>query len=102
MRRWDSSLHRYSSSFRSYPSRVPAPEYEVGVTVRQVRSNGEIRWKGDTIYVSESLKGEPIGLTPQDDRFWSIRFGPLSIGLLDDHARCILHTPTKVLPMSPV
>ena len=59
MRRWDSSLHRYSSSFRSYPSRVPAPEYEVGVTVRQVRSNGEIRWKGDTIYVSESLKGEP-------------------------------------------
>ena len=35
-------------------------------------------------------------------RFWNIRFGPLSIGLLDDHARCVLHTPTKVLPMSPV
>ena len=92
----------YRASFRSYPHRVSAPQYEAGVTVRQVRTNGEIKWKGDTVYLSESLKGEPIGLKPQDDRFWTIRFGPLSIGLLDDHARCILHTPTKVLPMYPV
>ena len=93
---------RYYPSFRPYPSRVSAPEYEVGVTVRQGRSNGEIKWKRDKIYLSESLRGEPVGLVPQDDRFWTIRFGPLSIGLLDDHARCILQTPTKVLPMSPV
>ena len=92
----------YHSSSRSYPSRVSAPEYEIGVTVRQVRTNGQIKWKGDTIYLSESLRGEPVGLVPQDDRFWTIRFGPLSIGLLDDHARCIFHTPTEVLPMSPV
>ncbi len=92
----------YHSSSRSYPSRVRAPEYEVGLTVRQVRTNGEIKWKGDTIYLSEALRGEPVGLVQQDDRFWNIRFGPLSIGLLDDHARCILHTPIKVSPMSPV
>lgn len=93
---------RYHSSFRTYPGRVEAPEYEAGVTVRHVRSNGEIRWKGDMIYLSEALRGEPVGLLPQDDRFWNIRFGPLSIGLLDDHARCVLHTPIKVSPMSPV
>ena len=93
---------RYHSSSRSYPSRVRAPEYEVGMTVRQVRTNGEIKWKGDTIYLSEALRGEPVGLVQHDDRFWNIRFGPLSIGLLDNHARCILHTPTKVSPMSPV
>lgn len=94
--------HRYHSSSRSYPSRVGSPEYEVGMTVRQVRTNGEIKWKGDTIYLSEALRSEPVGLVQQDDRFWNIRFGPLSIGLLDDHARCILHTPIKVLPMSQV
>jgi len=94
--------NHYCSSFRSYPNRVRAPDYEVGVTVRQVRTNGEIKWKGDTIYLSEALRGEPVGLVPQDDRFWTIRFGPLSIGLLDGHARRVLHTPTKVLPMSPV
>ena len=93
---------QYSPSFRSYPSRVSAPEYDVGVTVRRVRTNGQIKWKGDMIYLSQALKGEPVGLVPQDDRFWTILFGPLSIGLLDDHARCVLHTPTKVSPMSPV
>jgi hypothetical protein len=92
----------YHGSFRPYPHRVRAPEYEDGVTVRKVRTNGEIKWRGDKIYVSEALRGEPVGLVPQDDHFWTIRFGPLSIGLLDDHARCIVHTPTKVLPMSPV
>ena len=30
------------------------------------------------------------------------RIGPLAIGALDDYARYILHTPTKVLPMSTV
>ena len=92
----------YHASFRSYPSRVSAPEYEVGVTVRKVRSNGEIKWKGDKIYLSEALTGEPVGLVQQDDRLWTIQFGPLVIGLLDDYARCVLHTPTKVLPMYPV
>ena len=79
-----------------------APDYEVGVTIRRVRTNGEIKWKGDTIYLSEALRGEPVGLVQQDERSWTIQFGPLVIGLLDDHARCVVHTPTKVLPMSPV
>ena len=89
-------------SLSSTSEGVRAPEYDVEMTVRQVRTNGQIKWKGNTIYLSESLKGEPIGLKQRDDRFWTIYFGPLSIGLLDDHARCILNTPTKVLPMSPV
>ena len=52
---------RYHASPRSYPSRVRAPEYDVEMTVRQVRTNGEIKWKGNTIYLSKSLEGEPIG-----------------------------------------
>ena len=93
---------QYHPSARSYPRRITAPEYGVGATVRQVRTNGQIKWKGDMIYLSWALKGEPVGLVPQDDRYWTIWFGPLSIGLLDDHDRTVLHTPTKVSPMSPV
>ena len=70
--------------------------------MRRVRGNGEIKWKGDLVYVSEVLKGEPVGLVPQDDRSWAVRFGPLLIGLLDDHTKRIAKTPVKVLPMSPV
>ena len=93
---------KYCHSSRSYPAQVCEPEYDAAVTVRRVRSNGQIKWKGDLIYLSEALRGEPVGLVPQDDRFWSIQFGPIAIGLLDDHTRCALHTPAKLLPTAPV
>ena len=93
---------RYRPSVRPYPRRVDSPEYESGTTVRRVRTNGVIKWQGQMVYLSEALCGEPVGLTPQDDRFWTIRYGPLQIGLLDSYANRTLHTPTLVLPMSPV
>ena len=79
-----------------------SPKYESGTTVRRVRTDGQIRWQGQMVYLSEALCGEPVGLTPQDDRYWTIHFGPLQIGLLDCYALRVLHTPTLVLPMSPV
>ena len=92
----------YRASARAYPSKVESPEYEAGTTVRRVKTNGEIKWNGERVYLSESLRGEPVGLMPVDERYWSIRFGPLHIGLLDSYANRTLHTPTLVLPMSPV
>ena len=92
----------YTPSFRPYPAVVGPPEYGAEVTVRRVRGNGEIKWKGDLVFVSETLKGEPVGLVQQDDHRWTVRFGPLLIGLLDDHTKRIAKTPVKVLPMSPV
>ena len=94
--------HLYTPSIRPYPPRISSPHYQAGVTVRSVRSNGQIKWKGDMIYVSESLRGEPIGLVQIDERTWSIQFGPLIIGTLDDPTRRIDKTPVKVLPISPV
>lgn len=93
---------RYRRAGRSYPARVLAPAYATGVTVRRVRSNGQIKWKGGLFYLSEALRGEPVGLEPQDDRFWAIRFGPLRIGVLDDYAHLVLPTPVQVSPMCPV
>ena len=70
--------------------------------VRRVRGNGQIKWKGELVYLSDSLRGEPVGLVQQNERTWSIQFGPLLIGVLDDPTRRVDKTPTKVLPMSPV
>ncbi len=92
----------YTPSLRPHPSRVSSPEYGAEATVRRVRNNGQIKWKGGLVYLSESLIGEPVGLVQQDERTWSIRFGPLIIGMLDDVSGRVDKTPTKVLPMSPV
>ena len=67
MRLWGSPVRGIGTvrRSRSYPSRVSAPDYEVGVTVRKVRTNGEIKWRGNKIYLSEALRGEPVGLSPK-------------------------------------
>ena len=92
----------YRPSAREYPKREESPAYGSGVTVRSVRTNGQIKWQGTLIYLSEALKGEPVGLVQKDARYWTILYGPLRIGLLDAHTCHVLNTPTKVLTMCPV
>ena len=92
----------YRPSHREYRSRVKSPEYASGVTVRRVRTNGQIKWKGELVYLSEALKGEPVGLIQHDSRYWTLLYGPLSIGLLDEHTGQVLHTSINVLPRCPV
>lgn len=92
----------YRPSPRNYPQRIPGPEYAASVVVRRVRTDGTIKWHGDHLYVSEALCGEPLGLEPRDERFWTLRFGPILLGVLDDRMRRIRRLPTQVLPMYPV
>lgn len=92
----------YQPSPRQYPLRIRELEYPGHVQVRRVRSNGEVKWKGDRVFLSEALRGEPVGLQQQDTHLFAILFGPLQIGALDDRSRTVLKTPVKLSPMSPV
>ena len=74
----------YERSRRHYPAREPKIEYDHGHVTRQVRSNGEIKWKGDFIYVSEALVGEPIALSQTDDHLWEIWFSSHLLGTLNE------------------
>ena len=65
----------YHPSPRPYPRTVASPVYDAGVTVRRVRTNGEIKWGGGHLYLSEALIGEPVGLVQRDDRYWSLAIG---------------------------
>ena len=69
--------------------------------MRRVRTNGDIRWKGGRVFLSEALVGEPVGLKQISERLWAINYGPLEIGLLDETTMKTIKTPVKVLPMSP-
>lgn len=80
----------YRCSPRSYPVKLPAVEYESGVTVRQVRHNGEIKWQGELIYVSGVLAHEPLGLTQVDEQQWEIRYSFHRLGILDQRLQRIL------------
>jgi len=101
----------YIPSGRVFPKKVPEVEYESFMTVRQVRSNGCIKWKGEFVYVSEALAGEPVGLKQIDEDEWEMRFSFHKLGILDErigkvrkskskHEKCNLCARSKVLPMS--
>jgi transposase InsO family protein len=83
----------YHASPRPYPAKLPEIEYESGVIVRQVRHNGEIKWRGEFIYVSEVLAKEPLALTPLDNDTWQLRYSFHVLGVLD--ARTNKITPAE-------
>ncbi len=99
-------LSFYHPSMRPYPSEVPTVDYHGDVIVRQVRHNGEIRWKGELLYISEALAGEPVALKQQEEHLWEIRFSSYSLGLLNELTGRITPLPIKqgeeVLPVCPV
>jgi len=80
----------YTASVRPFPRRVPEMTYPGAFLIRQVRSNGEIKWEGHRYFVSELLYGEPVGLEVMaDDQAW-IYFGPLRLGLLNPRLQKII------------
>ena len=80
----------YRRSLRSYPARVPEPEYGSALRVRRVGLRGNFSWKHQHVFLSETLIGEPIGLLPEDERIYTVYFVTSAIARFDSHRRMIL------------
>ncbi len=77
----------YSASARNYPARLLAVEYPDNWQKRRVRSNGEIKWSGGLIYVSQALIEQWVGLEPTGDGAWKVYFMRQELGGVDDRRR---------------
>ncbi len=80
----------YERSPRPYPRRLPELNYPPGSTLRRVRSNGTIKWRGRTLFLSESLVRQTVALTQSHNDLWNIYFGPLQVAVLDNHTQEII------------
>ena len=80
----------YTPSPRRYPARLTAPVYPHADLVKRVRPNGTIRWDGHEIYVAAPLAGQPIGLTDLGEGRWTLAFGSLTLGDLDEQTRRVI------------
>ena len=85
---------------------MPKVEYHGDVIVRQVRHNGEMKWRGDLIYVSQALAEEPVALKQKGEHLWEVRFSSYPIGILNELTSKITPIHDKkgreLLPMCPV
>lgn len=72
----------YLPSARPYPVRLEDPVYSDDAILRRVRCNGELRWKGRLVFLSEALVGEAVGIT-ETLAGYDVHFGPILLGTLD-------------------
>jgi transposase InsO family protein len=71
----------YVPSPRLYPHQLEDPVYAATALIRRVRSNGQIKWGGGMVFVSEALTGELVGVEERKDG-WLVSFGPIPLGMI--------------------
>ena len=72
----------YEPSPRRFDGVLRSPDYADDARGRRVRRNGTVKWRGDEVFVSEVLAGEPVGLFPIADDVWLVKYGPLVLGTM--------------------
>jgi putative transposase len=73
----------YRTSPRAWREPLEDPWYDADHQVRRVRSNGRIKWRGETIFISETLIGELIGLQQLYWGDWLVSFAYLPLALIE-------------------
>jgi hypothetical protein len=86
---------RYAPSLRPYSDRVEDPHYGEEVAVRRVRSNGQIKWAGELIFVGEALIGEPVGIRETESGDWLVRYADVELGDIHPQRRRLSPWPLR-------
>jgi len=73
----------YTRSQRAMPDREQDPWYDAGHQARRVRSNGEIKWQGGFVFISEALVDQLVGVAERETGDHVVRFCDLDVGLID-------------------
>ena len=75
----------YVASPRPMPDHLAQPDYPNAADIRRVRSNGEIKWAGDFLFVSTALIGELVAIEETETGDLRMRFYNTPIGVIDTH-----------------
>jgi transposase InsO family protein len=71
----------YTPSPRPLPRRLPILEYASTAELRRVGPNGFVKWRTEPIFLSTVLGGQYVALEELANDEWTIRFGPLILGV---------------------
>jgi transposase InsO family protein len=71
----------HTTSNRIWGGVLRSPEYNRrDFEVRKVEKSGQITWKGNHIYISETLQGEYVGLKQIADEYLEVFYGQIYLG----------------------
>lgn len=74
----------YDVSHRPLPTRLPPLVYPAHAEVRRVAATGCFKWRGTPLWLTGVLAGQDVALEPCDADRWTVAFGPLVLGTVDD------------------
>jgi hypothetical protein len=74
----------YRPSERPFTERPEPLQYPAHFELRQVSGDNTLRWKNRKVFVSSLLKYKAVGLEQIADGVWSVFFGPVHLGWLDE------------------
>jgi transposase InsO family protein len=82
-------------SRRRLPARLEEPWYDADHEVRRVRPTGEIKWRGEQVFIGEALAGELVGLAELENGGHVVRFCDRNLGVIDRAARFLRFAPPR-------
>lgn len=74
----------YRPAEKPMPKRLKPMSYPEAYQTRRVNRHGQVRWRRAHHFVSETLRGETVGLEFNDTGTWNVYFGPALLAELDD------------------
>src|SRR5438094_4697150 len=66
---------------RGLPRRLPILEYASTAELRRINTDGFLKWRNERIFLSTVLAGQDVALEETATDEWTIRFGPLVLGV---------------------
>ncbi|GGI31157.1 MULTISPECIES: integrase core domain-containing protein [Bradyrhizobium] len=85
----------WQSPSRTLPRRLDDPWYDADHEVRRVRPTGDIKWRGEHVFVGEALAGELVGLCEHDTSGHLVRFCGRDLGLINCERRFLRFAPPR-------
>jgi putative transposase len=79
----------YHPSPRRYTGGLPPLEYPGHFLVKRVTDGGEIFFKKRLLFLAKALHQHPVGLEEIADGVWSIHFGRVRLGHVDERDRIV-------------
>lgn len=76
----------YSHSKRQLPSKTPEVHYDCHTfeLTRKIRTNGTMKWRGNEIFISETLTGQTIGMKPHSENEWLLYFSFMPLAIFNE------------------
>ena len=85
----------WTPSPRPFPERLNEPDYAADHQVRRVRPAGDIKWKGENLFIGEAFAGQLIGIADHDDGLHIVRFCGVDLGVINRRRAFLRFAPLR-------